>query len=212
LWKPAREVSGDLYDFVRLDENRLAVVVADVSDKGMPAALFMSLVRSALRASAVPDLTPAQSVMQANRVIAADAHGGMFVTVFFAVIDFANQRMTYVNGGHPPPLVFRATSNDFVELTRTGIALGIFGSALYTEQVVEIQPEDWVVMYTDGVTDAASPRGEAFGEERLRRILEAHTHSGASTIVDSMDLALHEFIDDAAPFDDITILAAKHGN
>jgi phosphoserine phosphatase RsbU/P len=209
MWKPAREVSGDYYDFIPIGDNRLAVVIADVSDKGMPAALFMSLARSALRANAVPFLAPRQSIAQANSVISADAHDGMFVTAFYAVIDLADGRTTFANGGHNPPLIYHAATDLFEELGRTGIALGLLGSTNFHERSIEMRAGDWMLLFTDGVTDAENPEGESFGEERLRRLLEAHCGSNAQRIVQALDDSICQFTSNAAQFDDITAVVVK---
>lgn len=212
LYKPAREVSGDLYDFIPLDDNRIVALIADVSDKGMPAALFMSLSRSVLRASAAADLSPAQSITRANRLISADANDGMFVTAFYALLDLEEGKIQYVNAGHNPPLLLRSSTSEIVELRRTGIALGVDDSSVYQEGIEEFHEGDSIVMYTDGVTDAENGTGDEFGEARLRGLLATNSHLSPQSFVNALDRHLCDFMNGAAQFDDITVVVAKRGD
>ncbi|MBI3739985.1 MAG: SpoIIE family protein phosphatase [Chloroflexi bacterium] len=208
-WQPAREVSGDFYDFIPVTDTQLGIVIADVSDKGMPAALFMSLTRAIMRASATPQCSPAQSIAQANRLISADASDGMFVTLFYALIDSVNQQFVYVNAGHNPPLLYRANENALSELARTGIAAGISDAQLYQERAIEMRAGDFVVMYTDGITEAENSAGEQFGDARLRRVVEENCGAHAAQIVAELEKTLSEFVGDAAPMDDVTVVVVK---
>jgi hypothetical protein len=132
-WRPAREVAGDYYDFLPLGEGRLGLVMADVSDKGMPAALLMALTRSVVRASVIPAPTPAEGIAVANRLVCADSTGGMFVTLFYGVLHPDTGMLTYVNAGHNPPLFYRAGEDHLLELKPSGMALGLdqFPEALF---------------------------------------------------------------------------------
>ena len=213
LWQPARVVSGDYYDFIPLQAGQGApgwgVVVADVSDKGMQAALFMALSRSIVRASVAHPLSPAECITQANRLICADATGGMFITLFYAELGPTDGRLTYVNAGHNPPLLYRADRDEWSELTRTGVALGMLSMCQLDQRVMQLEPGDFVFLYTDGVTEAANEQGHRFEEDNMRRIVHEHRRATAAEIVSAVEREVSRFIGDNPPFDDVTLVVAK---
>ncbi len=209
LWQPAREVSGDFYDFIPADGRQLGMVIADVSDKGMGAALFMALTRSIIRASLLPARTPAQGITQANRLICSDAADGMFVTLCYTQLDPTSGKIVCVNAGHNPPLLCRAKQDQLLELERTGIALGIDEALKFEQRHVRLERGDLVLLYTDGVTEATDARGELFEEMRLRQIILEHRSRTATDIVATLQQALAGFIGSAPQFDDITVVVAK---
>jgi sigma-B regulation protein RsbU (phosphoserine phosphatase) len=212
-WKPARQVSGDFYDFLSLDGGQLGLVLGDVSDKGMPAALFMALSRSIIRASLGHAPSPAEAITRANRLICADASGGMFVTLFCALLDPGTGEFTYVNAGHNPPLLCQAGGGAEgerpVKLTRTGMALGVLDDALFEQRTVVLSPGDFALLYTDGVTDAMGTRDQPFGLERLERAAVEHRDASAPGILDALTAGLDEHIGASAQFDDIAAMVAK---
>ena len=205
FWRPAREVSGDFYDLLPRAEG-LAVVVADVADKGMPAALFMAVVRSLLRAASTAT-GPSQTVANANRLAALDAADGMFVTLWYGVLE-PDGGVRYVNAGHNPPLVVRADGR-VERLTRTGILVGWDPDAAYGEGSVALEPGDLLVAYTDGVTEARDAAGADFGEERLIELLRALRREGAHEVLAAVRGALDEFVGGAAVHDDCTLVVAR---
>ena len=226
LWHPARVVGGDYYDFIPLALTKglpgspdrdagtepapgLGIVIGDVTDKGMPAALFMALTRSTVRASIIAGRTPAQCISQANTMIAADSANGTFVTFFYGQLDTTTGELTYVNAGHNPPLYYHAADNHMAELSRTGVALGIIDTFRYEQRTLKLDPGDFVVLYTDGITEAIDPKGEFFGEERLTRIVDQERNSTAVEIVAALQSALHDFTAGAPPSDDITMVVLK---
>jgi sigma-B regulation protein RsbU (phosphoserine phosphatase) len=208
-WRPAREVAGDYYDFVSDGGGRLGLVIADVADKGMPAALFMVLTRSIVRASVTRAPTPAQGMALANRLICEDATRGMFVTLFYALLDPATRQVTYVNAGHNPPLLYRATQGQLVKLRRTGMALGVLADASFGQHTVRLDPGDLLVCYTDGVTDAIDAGGQAFGMERLQRVVLDRRREPASELMAGLEGAIEAFVRDTTPFDDVAIIVLK---
>jgi len=209
-WQPAREVAGDYYDFIPdHPDGSVGFVIADVTDKGMPAALFMALTRSVVRASTTAAASPAEAITQANRLICADSANGMFVTLFYGRLDPASGRLTYVNAGHNPPLLFAGGQPQPAALTRTGMALGIFSGVRYDEQIVQLAPGDWLFLYTDGVTDALNAAGERFDEGTLAQALADLRGRGADEILDGVDRALRAFGGDRPPFDDVTLMLVK---
>lgn len=209
FWQPAREVGGDLYDIIPIDASRLGIVIADVSDKGMGAALFMALTRSVVRASVSAPGEPSQAINQANRLICADAAKGMFVTLFYGCLEPETGRLTYVNAGHNPPLLFHSVENEWIELVRTGMALGVDDSVQIDQRTATLASGDFVVMYTDGVTEATNPADVEFGVERLREIVAEKCQQTAADIVRAVERGLRGWMGSALPSDDITIVVVR---
>jgi sigma-B regulation protein RsbU (phosphoserine phosphatase) len=217
-WLPAREVAGDYYDFIPVDFSRakggepspgLGVIIADVSDKGMASALFMALTRSIVRASVGRALSPAQGIAHANRLICADSTGGMFVTLFYALLNPATGEMTYVNAGHNPPFLYRAGQDRLVELTRTGMALGVVEDSTFEQRSLHLDPGDCMLLYTDGVTDATDLHGRGFGVQRLRDVIVAECRASAADVVAALEHAVDGFTGSTAPLDDVTIVVVR---
>jgi sigma-B regulation protein RsbU (phosphoserine phosphatase) len=230
FWQPAREVSGDFYDFISnvgggnlikddSDQASLAghttgpshqgIVIADVSDKGMHAALFMALTRSIVRASTTAGLSPADGLTQTNRLLCVDSVNGMFVTLFYSQLDPQRHELTYVNAGHNPPLHYHSKERMLVELTATGIMLGFDDSRRLEQRSVKLEPGDFVLFYTDGVTEAMNEQNEQYGEERLRDLLLANSGASTSEMLHALRGSLADFVGDRAQSDDITIVIAK---
>ncbi len=207
-WHPARQVAGDYYDFIPLDGGKLGMVIADVTDKGMPAALFMALTRSIIRASMSRASSPADGIAHANRLICADASGGMFVTLFYATLDPATGEFTYVNAGHNPPLLCRP-DGQMTELTRTGMALGVFEDAPFEQRMVRLDPGDFILLYTDGVTEPVDADDVEFGVERLQRIVLDNCRAPAGDVLAAVEQAVGDFTAAAPRFDDTTMMIAK---
>ncbi len=198
-WKPAREVSGDYYDFIPIKADILGLVIADVSDKGMPAALFMALTRSTVRASVTQAFSLVNGISQANRLISNDSAEGMFVTLFYAQLALKTGQLFYVNAGHNPPLVYHRAQDEWTSLTRTGVALGVDENQIYAQMSVQLNPGDFILMYTDGLTDAIDPEEQAFGEERLHQSLAKHKLENASDILSGVQADVNQFIRSSEP-------------
>jgi phosphoserine phosphatase RsbU/P len=208
LWQPAHEMAGDFYDFIPMG-GALGVVIADVTDKGMPAAMFMADTRSVVRASTTAVQSPAMALTHANRWLSADSTDSMFVTLFYARFDLASGAVTYVNGGHNPPMLFVGDEAKPRELTRTGIMLGFDESWQYDERQLHLEPGDLLVLYTDGVTEAKNASNEEFGEARLKELARTHRAESADAILRVIQQSLREFIDEGAQNDDVTIVIVK---
>ncbi|MFQ6101982.1 MAG: PP2C family protein-serine/threonine phosphatase [Anaerolineae bacterium] len=208
-WQPAREVAGDYYDFIPGHGGQLGLVIADVSDKGMPAALFMALTRSIVRASVNRAPSPADGIAHANRLICADSTGGMFVTLFYALLNAETGEITYVNAGHNPPLLCRADQDHLTELTRTGMALGVVEDTPFEQRALRLNPGDFILLYTDGVTDATDAHGQDFGMERLQRVVLDHRHAPAADVMAVLERAIGDFASSAAPFDDVAMVVMR---
>jgi sigma-B regulation protein RsbU (phosphoserine phosphatase) len=208
-WKPARTVSGDFYDFVETGPERLGIVLADVSDKGMPAALFMASSRTILRASVLDAGSPAEGIARANRLVCQDAPDGMFVTLVYGELEPATGQMCYVCAGHYPPLFYHSASDRLSKLEWTGMALGLDPQATFQSDTIHLKPGDFVLMYTDGVIDATDLQGEAYGQERFRHLLLEHRDAPAADIVAALRAALERFVGGSPPFDDVTLVVVK---
>lgn len=213
LWQPARIVGGDMYDFIRLapeeDDGAFGICIADVADKGMPAALFMVLTRATLRANATLRCCPRDCVTFTNRILSQDAADGMFVSMVYAQLDGASGALTYVNAGHPLPFWYRHARSQLVELESTGIAMGIEAAAEFYERTLHMEPGDFIFFYTDGVTDAANGRLDAFGKPRLEQLLLDRRRAPAQSMVETLNDALNAHVGRAPQFDDITAVVIK---
>jgi serine phosphatase RsbU (regulator of sigma subunit) len=207
-WEPAREVSGDYYDFIP-HGNRLGIVVADVSGKGMPAALFMASTRSIVRAKATASLSPADNLTQANSLLCADAARGMFVTLFFAEIGPDSPTLTYVSCGHNPPFWYRADRKEISELDSTGSVLGINEEMQCRARQIDVGRGDVLLFYTDGFTEAFDEQQQLFGEERLKAVLSRHAADPPSVLLERVESELAAFVRAAPQSDDRTIVIAR---
>ena len=205
---PAQEIGGDFYDYIPISRGSWGLVIADVSGKGMPAAIFMGLSRTIVRASATDNLSAAAAIKQANELICRDSTSGMFVTLFYAILDVKERKLRYVNAGHNPPLLIR--NGGEVESLRTrGIALGVTHYIDLQEAERILRPGDTIVFYTDGVTEAINVEEEAFGERRLIEIVRENSNLPARGIIGKVEEAVVAFAGKEPQFDDITLLVLK---
>jgi phosphoserine phosphatase RsbU/P len=205
---PARDIGGDFYDYYLIDEGRLAVTVADVSGKGIPAALFMAVSRTVLR-SVAGHGDMAAAMGEANRLLATENDACMFVTMFHGVLDLSSGVLRWCNAGHNPPYLLRA-GGGHQTLRATGIPFGIDPACSHGIGETVLMPGDALFLYSDGITEAFNPQGEAYGAARLERALDgARGRSAAQTIADILaDTA--RFAADAEQADDITCLALRY--
>jgi len=207
-WKTARQVGGDFYDVFDLPGNRLGLFIADVSDKGVPAALFMALTRTLVRAAVLETDSPAEALRRVNDLLIPDTKQGMFVTAVYAVLDMNTGELTYVNAGHNPPLWIR-NSGETASLTRTGVALGAAENMTYEQRVIPLDREDSVLFYTDGLTEAYNANGEFYGETRLEEALKGNRCSSAHELIHVVEQSLLDFVQDMPPADDLTMLVLR---
>lgn len=210
-WDSARQVGGDFYDFIRLPEKRWGIVMADVADKGVPAALFMAVTRTLIRSSALggmpPGRPPAQTLARANRILMQDTRSDMFVTAFYAIWHPESGLMEYASGGHNPPMLCQNGCTR--ELRAEGIALGAIEDITLEQKSVLMQPGDALMLYTDGLIDALNSEGEEFGVARLREVFESLRHVQAEGIVAGVMAAVRAHAGDEPPFDDQTLVVVK---
>jgi len=206
---PAKEVGGDFYDFIPISEGKIGLTIADVSGKGVPAALFMALARTIVRAKATRSSGVSEVIRDANSLITADAKSGMFVTLFYAVLDVSERTLTYVSAGHNPPVIFKAKTRTVMRLDAKGIALGAIEDIELEERKIILDGGDIVVFYTDGVTEAINKSMEQFGEERLITTIKANHELSADDMIEKIKGEVLAFCGDEPQFDDITLMALK---
>ena len=206
---PAKEVGGDFYDFIPISEGKIGLTIADVSGKGVPAALFMALSRTIVRAKATRSSGVREVIRDANSLITADAKSGMFVTLFYAVLDLSERTLTYVSAGHNPPVIFKAKTRTLMRLDAKGIALGAIADIELEERKIILDGGDTVVFYTDGVTEAMNKSMEQFVEERLITTIKVNHELSANDMIEKIKGEVLAFCGDEPQFDDITLMALK---
>ena len=206
---PARNVGGDFYDLLQLDDGRIGLAVADVSDKGVPAALFMMSTRTLLKGAAIGHEGPGDVLREVNDLLNESNESAMFVTVLYGVYDPATREFTYANGGHNTPLVVHADGSS-TELPLTGgVALGVMPELPYDQGTVTLAHDDTVVLYTDGVTEAMNADGEEFGVDRLRDVFAANPPHTSELANQTVFEAVHTFAGDTPQSDDVTCLVFR---
>lgn len=210
-YQAARTVGGDFYDFCDLpgSPSRLGILIADVADKGVPAALFMALSRTIIRTTALSGRGPASVLMRANELILRDSQADLFLSVVYAVLELDSGRLIYANGGHERPLWYHATTGNVSELSQGGIVLGTFQNIRLEEQRIDLAPGDLLVFFTDGVTDALDRNGEMFGGERLKEVITANVGGSADELIDAISGTLAAFTRGTEPADDVTCVVVK---
>ena len=191
-WRPAGAVSGDYLDVLRLDADHLALCVADVIGKGVPAALIMSNVQAAVHALAGDKLPTGEMCGRINRIVASNLGSGKFITFFYGVLDAASRRLRYTNAGHCEPILIRQ-NGECVRVNHGGVVLGVFPDWTYQEQILDLEAGDRFVLFTDGITEIANADGDEFGEERLMELLCTHRALDAEAMQKRVMAAIAEF-------------------
>ena len=207
-WKTARQVGGDFYDVFDLPDKRLGLFIADVADKGVPAALFMALTRTLVRAAVTELQSPAEAMKRVNDLLIPDTRQGMFVTAVYAVLDMDKNELTYVNAGHNPPLWVKR-DGEIERLTRTAIALGVVTGEPVEQRTIKFESGDSLLFYTDGLTESFAADGEFYGEGRLMEAIAANQCTSASDLLDVVEKSLLNFVQDMPPADDLTMLVLR---
>lgn len=211
--EPAKEVGGDYYDFVRLDENRLGVVIGDVSGKGMPAALYMTLTKGFLQARALPHASPREILCGMNRGFYQTADRNMFVSLFYLIFNPAQQTVMCARAGHNPIIIHKHASQYTKLLQPPGIALGLEKGEIFEriiqQETCDLEKGDTLVLYTDGLTEAMNHKREEFGEERLLDLIASNNRGSASDLLDLIRKEHRNFIGREDQFDDLTCVVVK---
>lgn len=205
--KPAKSVGGDFYDFFEIDDDRIGIVMADVSGKGMPAALFMMIAKIILAAAAKMGTSVEDIMKRANRQICANNPELLFVTIWFGIYEVKNRTIRYVNAGHDYPAVYRHSEKRFTLYEEdSDIVIGFDPGTDFVERKIELEPNDRLFLYTDGIPEANNPQGEMYGNERMLSSLDKNTDKSGDEFLKAVDDDVRSFIAEAAQFDDMTML------
>lgn len=206
-WRPARAVSGDYFDVLRFDDNKAALCIADVSGKGMPAALLMSNIQAAVKSFASETVSPSELCAKVNHLVSSSMAEDKFITFFYAVVDSKHNKLAYSNAGHNAGIVLRRDGS-LTRLEPTGAVLGPFPNWNYKHEEIDLEPGDRVVLFTDGVTELRNSTGEEFTEERLVELIQLHRDLEADELRDRILHAVVEF--SGGEFqDDATLLVLR---
>jgi sigma-B regulation protein RsbU (phosphoserine phosphatase) len=209
FWRPARQVGGDFYDVFQLPGGRLGLIIADVSDKGIPAALFMAVTRTLVRAVILEISSPAEVLQRVNDLLIPENQQEMFVTVVYAVLCMETGELTYANAGHNPPLLACKKTQIIDRLNPTGMALGIIEGTKIEEKIVNLNTGDCLLLYTDGLTEAGSQQQEFFGDERVLDVFKINYQSSIQQVIDSIEESVYSFMGSNLLIDDLTMLAIQ---
>ena len=207
---PAKEVGGDFYDFFKLEDGRIGVVMADVSGKGVPAALFMMVSRTLMKGTAIGENDPAKCLQEVNQLLVESNEQSMFVTVFYASFDPATGILDFANAGHNLPYLVKASGEAHPIDCDAGLVLAIMPGFEFPGGSVQLEPGDSVFFYTDGITEAMDEEGVEFGDEELAAVLAGTAGSNAGTFNRKAVQAVQEHAGDAAQSDDITCLTLRY--
>ncbi len=208
-WRPALQVGGDFYDVIQLSDNQLGLVIADVSDKGLPAALTMTVARTLIHAAAQSGSSPAETLERVNGLLLENSREGFFVTVFYALLTIDTGELVYANAGHNQPLLVRKNHREMHWLEKGGMPLGVTGAFKLENKTLQVRPGDHLVMYTDGVTDARSPDDSIFGDDRLFNTLYTFSSRAEESLIEVLDSRILEFQSNAPAADDVTIFVIQ---
>lgn len=206
LWEPASQVGGDFFDIFIPQTDTFYAVIADVSDKGMPAALYMAVTRTLIRSFAQENLTPGEILSRVNDLLLQDNPAGMFVTATVVLGNCSTGVITYANAGHNPPILFE-NSSEAMELPRGQIALGVLENQSFQDHTIEIQPNSYLILYTDGVTDTLSPSGAEYSLKGLKHLIASGNFRKASHFTGALERDLTQFRAGLSCVDDLTVLA-----
>jgi sigma-B regulation protein RsbU (phosphoserine phosphatase) len=205
---PTEEVSGDYYDWVKIFDDQIGLVIADVSGKGVPAALLMAFLRASLRAATHIGYSPHVSMAKVNYLLWESIERNQFVTAFYGILDVTNRTLSYTNAGHNPPLLF-TTDGKYQFIERGSLPLGMFKDTRYHEYYQTIEPGEMLVLYTDGVTEAQNPPGEEYGRDRLARAVKANRSLNARDLIAALHKEVVDWTDGKGAADDVTFFVIK---
>jgi serine phosphatase RsbU (regulator of sigma subunit) len=210
-YRSARQIGGDFYDFLELSKDplRLGMVIADVSDKGVPAALFMAMCRTMIRSIGFSGKNPAHVLVRTNELMLKESRADLFLGAIYAILEPESGRLVYANGGHSRPLWYHHQANEIIELRSDGIILGMFDEVSIEEKEMMIGPGDILLFYTDGVTDATDDTGALYGKDRLLQIIAECKDESAAQIAETVLEAINQFTGPTPQSDDLTILVLK---
>ena len=205
----AKDVGGDFYDFFRIDDDRIGIVIADVSGKGVPAAIFMAVSRTLIRATGISGTSPGECITYSNKLLAQESVDCMFVTVFYGIYNTKTGEIVYCNAGHNPPYILKQNGTVEALPMANNPMVGAIGDMTFQENKFTLEKGETLVMFTDGVTEAMNTQNEEFGEERLMDTLEEVTMHASQEIIDAVKADVKAFTGEAEQSDDITLLVLK---
>ena len=205
----AKDVGGDFYDFFRIDEDHIGFVIADVSGKGVPAAIFMAVCRTLIRATGIKGGAPSECITYTNDLLVEESVSDMFVTVFYGIYNLKSGEVVYTNAGHNPPYVVKADGSIKNLPLSKNLVTGIVEGYQYTEETLQLEHGDTLLLYTDGVTEAIDTESKEYGEERLKNLLRQSAQASCQELIDMVKADVKSFAGDEEQSDDITLLAIK---
>ena len=205
----AKDVGGDFYDFFPIDDHRMGFTIADVSGQGVPAAIFMAVSRTLIKATGLRDLPSNECVSTVNDILCGESVESMFVTVFYGIYDLRTGMIDFTNGGHNPPFIVHPDGTAEELKTESNLVLGAMGGIPFKSESLQLNPGDALYLYTDGVTEAENKDHELFGESRLQAVLSAQKGAESREIIEAVSSAVKEFVDGAPQSDDITQLVIR---
>jgi len=208
--QPAREVGGDFYDYRFLDDDRLSILIGDVSGKGVPAALFMAMTQTLFKGFASPTRTAAEIMSRVNNALCDESHTGMFVTLIYGVLDFRSGALELCNAGHLPPVLIRRDEPARLLQGERHPALGLLRDCQFTSAHFQLQPDDGLLLYTDGVTESVNSAHELYGAARLEELLARLAGGSAGEITAAVIRDVRAHSGNQEPADDLTVLALHH--
>jgi len=209
LMDPAKDVGGDFYDYFKTDEERLGFVMADVSGKGVPAALFMAVSRTLLKATGIRDLISKDCMVSVNDLVCGESVDGMFVTVFYGRLNIKTGEIDYTNAGHNPPYVVHSNGKVDLVPSQGNMVLGAIEKFQYKNDKITLEKGDMLFTFTDGVTEAMNKDGEQFGEKRLEELLSKCGQKTSQETIDTVRAAVADWAGEAEQSDDVTMLVIK---
>ena len=209
MMQPAKEVGGDFYDYFLIDQDHLAVVIADVSGKGVPAALFMVIAKTLIKNQTQAGKSPQEVFTMVNTQLCENNEAGMFVTAWMGILQISTGKFTYVNAGHNLPLLKKKSGCYEYIKSRSGFVLGGMEGINYRQHEIMLAPGDELYLYTDGVTEATNSKNELYGEYRLQEVLNRNRNTSPSILLIAVKEDIDAFVKDVPQFDDITMLALK---
>ena len=209
LMEPAKDVGGDFYDFFRIDQDHIGLVMADVSGKGVPAAIFMAVSRTLIRTIGLQGYTPDVCLTKSNELLCKESIDSMFVTVFYAIYDIKTGELHYCNGGHNAPYIVKANGTVEMMPLSTNCMVGTIEGLEYEDAKIQLGVGDTIVMYTDGVNEAFNSDLQEYGEERMEQLLKQQSGKDCRTLIDAQINDVKAFAGEAPQSDDITIMALK---
>jgi sigma-B regulation protein RsbU (phosphoserine phosphatase) len=209
FYQPSKEVGGDYYDFLQIDDNLMAMVVADVSGKGIPGSMVMTMARSLIRMEGLRNTSAADTLKKVNKVIARDIRRGMFVTAIYMILDIRGRKLLVASAGHNPMVVWRKATGKFELINPNGIALGFDKGPIFDrtikEEEIQLEKGDRTVIYTDGIPESMNPENEEFGDDRFYKLVAKTANTNSNKFINLVVSAVRKHQGSAEQHDDVTI-------